>query len=473
MSDPRPSRESWPAAIAAGIFAFAACNLAIAVEWDGLAFLLRAEETPWGDPAHLLYPAILNAAGWVGGMFGVDRITSGKLLSAFALALGFFLFQRLLWVRGLHRVPSVLHALLLVTMPGLLREGLRLEVYWPSLATMLAALLLATRSRSFVHGLLSTALLGLSATLHAAAVIALPALFVTMPGPGWRSPPRQALCAAVGLGIVAVAAVPPLRTLFVELWSATAGFIPIATQEAGFGRIAVNGGRAGQWVMSDALTLLIVPAVVTSSAAFNPPGGRFPLPGLTLGCSFLIAFLGLGVPVLGLLIPATLGFIWMMAEFIPRRWFLLCTLLVALSAAVNISMYWTKGRREHARPDDLRNSAITLADAVPADAAVLAGADAQHLRYFTGLSVIAIDEIFHRARRAGNPRPDPVVVLREALSPFRGRPLFITQASANRLFEHAQLHTPEPAAAFAHLESAMKVTRVPGHRDLFSVKIPN
>jgi len=383
-----------------------------ALYWDGLAFLQAARPPLELDYGHFLYVPLLRAAHAVLAPWIESEVFSARLVSA--VAAGGCLV--LLWARaertGLAASEAVAAALLVVTTPLFWRQADVVEPATLTIAALLCAWEAARRygeRRSALRLALLCASMAALLGLHLAAVFALPWLVDRARGPAPR-PPASHLVVPAGLVLAVLAAGALAGDLgaFLVYWR---GFLPPAAGfAAAVGEHARMLGRVlteGTPVLSAAGALGVVVLVARERAGLRGPA--------LLAAPFLVAFLVLGKPVVGLLLPVTvaLGAVVARAAALtvahPRT-----RAVAGVALAVLVAVQGTAGLVGAARraltPDRLQEVAVLIAGALPRDAVVLAGPVAHHLRWHTGAPVVALPNAIHAAR-SRDAAADPVHVV--------------------------------------------------------------
>ncbi len=380
-----------------------------ALYWDGIGFLQRA--TAGGadlDYGHALYVPLLEV--WHRGLNLVWYATwefSAKLFSS----LGAATFFVLLWIRierrGLDPVPSFALALVGATTPLFWRQAGIVEPTTWTLAMLLVAAAAAehygerpTVARAAGFALSVALLLG----LHVVSVFALPWLV-------WRTRHRESgfppLMHAGLFALFAGAAVLLLDATnkLGEAWSFVgywAGFLPAFELET---------GRANAGVAWQVLTVGMPGALVAGAigVALSAGIGRRCSDAWILGVPYLVAFLVVGQPVAGLMIP--LGVVLTLCaadgarELVAREYarldFALVRVLLPLLIVLQTGQGMATALKRARTPDDLQQQAELLAAALPKSSVMLAGTVAHHVHWVTNAPVVALPNELHGVASGG------------------------------------------------------------------------
>lgn len=440
-----------------GVFLLAALGfLAAAIplhrevlDWDGIAFLLKPRAAWFADPAHLLYPAALHGAVAAGAAIGLSAEAAGRLLSSVAAAAAFGLLAGLLERLGHRRGTALAAAALAATAPGPFRQAVNVEVYAPALLfTVLAGRLALVYSGRPAWPVFLAALASLAAAtgFHVGALLAafwMPAL---VRAGGGRLRPVHVLTIVAGvLGVAAAFAGGVLdQRLFRRLLSDIRGFLPSDLGQVGRlpGLLGAHVENVARYFAEEAPVLLasglagLVVAVCLRSASARPA--------FWLLVPHVATYAVTGTPLLGLLLPVmpalALGAAAGVRRLDERPGRLAAGgLVLAVPLAVQVALLLPVAVRESREVDPLRVDAEAVAAKLPAEAVVVAGPMAQHLRWFGRVEVLAVDELFHARYAAGDHAYDPVAVLRDAVRsvPRRRGGVFLTSEAAVHLFVHA------------------------------------
>jgi hypothetical protein len=444
--------------LALAVAALATALARSAVGFDALAFLHRPRDHLFEDPAHLLYPALVQGAAALGSALGLEPVLAASLLSALALAGAAATLAVLTRKAGAPPAVALGTGLLFALGASALREATSIEAYHPALALLGGSLVLALRVRSFAGAIATILLLVLASTMHAAALLggfALARSLLANP----HLPRRSALMAlGASLATAGLALASGFGVQVLELVE-TARAFAAAAPEAGrvlapasrLGRFLLENATGAALVAASALLLLLHPrhrAVVLETA----------LPGAYLAAPFLSAFLVLGTPMLGLLLPASFGLALLGAPSLARLGpGILVPALLVLQAALTLPT----AIREARAPDPLREEAEALLAAAPPDAVFLAGPVAWHLRHLGAARVLSIDELFHEARARSRREPEAREVLIPALAHYADRPILLGSACAPRLVQQVARSAGSEERAARTLSALLLLGRDP------------
>jgi hypothetical protein len=376
-----------------------------ALFWDGIGFLQWARSEPLQlDYGHALYTPLLRL--WHAALNTVWYATwefSAKLLSSLAAALFFVLLWSRLERRGLAPLASFTLAALAATTPLFWRQAGIVE---PTTLT-LAALLLAARSaerygeaRTLGRCTLLVAGVALALSFHVVSVFAFPWLFALARGPAGRPPARH-----LAVPLTALAGLPVLLSVAGKLGELAAfgrywvAFLP----EGGASSVAAHAREAGRMLVGGFPGVVVAGAlglVVVACRERRAPRA------CALALPYLVAFLLLGKPAVGLLVPVSLALALLAAEGLAsldrgralRAAGVLLPLL--LTYQVGHGMAW--GLRRARTPDDFQEQAELLAAALPRDAVVIAGTLSHHLVWSTDAPVVPLPNELHAAGPGAN-----------------------------------------------------------------------
>jgi len=394
-----------------------------ALHWDGIGFLEWAGRDPIQlDYGHTLYLPLLRAfhAGLEVLWYGTWEYSS-KLLSSFGAAAFFVLLWRRLERGGLDVFLGFTLAALASTTPIFWRQAGIVE---PTTWT-LAALLLADRAAERYGGrrtagscvLFVVAFLVLLG-FHLVSLCAAP--WLARRARLWRDrPPRSHLLVPLAFALLlfgALAAADKLAELasFGAYWR---GFLPRLEPRA-LGAHAAFLLR----VLGLGMPGLFVAGVLGAGVALGTRGTsparakEVLLEAVLLALPYLLAYLALGKPVVGLLLPVGVG-LALAAESglcaLPRGAFADRAAATLLSALVvfQVGHGMVSGLQRARTPDDLQEEAELLAGALPRDAVLLAGPVGHHVRWFTGAPVVVLPNELHAARPGPGGKVDAIALV--------------------------------------------------------------
>ena len=279
--------------------------------WDGIGFLEWARSPVQLDYGHLLYIPLLHAWHGVMSFLVASEEFSAKLLSALGAAACFLLLWTRVERKGLAPATAITVALVATTTPFLWRQATIIEPTTLTLAALLATASAAERYGSVRTPARAVTLCGAYTVLlglHLVSIFALPWIVALARGPAPRPPARHLLVpAGFALAFLALAAgagaLPELGT-FSAYWR---GFLPDASAAS----LARHLDMAAR-VLSrgyPAVTWLGLGALVWYAAATR----RVPRAAL-LAAPYLFAFVLLGKPIVGLLVPVSIGLALILAD---------------------------------------------------------------------------------------------------------------------------------------------------------------
>lgn len=445
-----------------GVFALLCAFPRLTIDWDGMAFLHKPDGALWNDPAHLLYPGTLKVLHWVGDRIGISKESMARGFSSLTATLALGLLVSLGGRLRAHSVITWLSALLLLATPSFFRQSVSVEVYAPALFGFLGAgvALLHYVERPTLLGLVPpTLFLALAIGFHVAALLSLPFLLSLTGALPRRLRWRHGFAYGALTCFAGLVAFSGIRDGVLEIWRQMVGYLAPRrlTADRALVLLGENFERGLGFLRDEAPVISVLSLSVTLLAL--SADRRKLVPGLWLFGTFFVAFLGLGVPMLGLLLPATAGLsvLLFLSDLAlanaPKRQLLARGLLLGalvLQCVLSVPRVVADART----PDPLEIEALEIAQALPPRGIVVAGAHAQHLRYLTDVPVIALDEIFQAARSREGTTPDAIRVLRAALHPLtqRGHAAYLTNQGAARLVDLA-------APAYGSREEALQDLR--------------
>lgn len=408
-SGPAGGRAAPPAArgFLLGFYLYLVAAVALPSQWlfwDDIGFLLAAREGG-SDYGHALYVPALRAVQALTRPFTDASEHTAKLLSMLGGALAFALLWRRVARGGLRAPLALLVALFAAVTPLFWRQLSLVEpTTWTAAALLLAAAAAeayGARRGAFPLALLTLAF-ALALGLHLVSACALPWLVWLARGPA-PAPPRRELLVPAGLALLLLALAAlvgdPLDRIgaFARYWR---GFLPREGEPGHLALLATYLGHGAPLLVG--ATLVGLP--FAAQDARRDAVARRELAGaLLLGAPYLAAFLAFGRPVAGLLVPFTLALGLALAAGAraldaraPRATYALGASLLAGQTFVA-----TAFALHHATtPDQERATALLLAGALPADALLVAGEVAQHVRWLTDAPVVPLPNLVHGSWRA-------------------------------------------------------------------------
>jgi hypothetical protein len=392
-----------------------------ATDFDGLSYLMKARAGAL-DYGHALYLPLLRAAQ------ALSQATSGeaapervaRLVSALGAALAFALLWRRMQRGGAPRLHAGLGAACFALSTLVWQEAGSIEPTTWTVAALLGAgeaSAAYARRPTWTRLALSTLAYGAALGFHLVALFALPWLFACGSGTALARKREHIL-----LPLLALALAGWLAHRGGELgdhlryWH---GFLPSYAGDP-WGELARHSTRGGRLLLEGGAPLVV--AALVAAGALGRAGSGRAREALWLGGPYLLAFLLLGKPLVGLLTPVLLSAALLLGEAgarfaarerpANRRTGLLLSLAAALQLLVSLpqALEWRRA------PDAPRVRAERLARHVPEGALVFAGSLSNHLRYFhPALGVVSLPEIVHRARSLDR-GADPVEVVRKAVA---------------------------------------------------------
>jgi hypothetical protein len=384
-----------------------------ALYWDDIGFLEWARDPMHLDYGHALYIPTLRA--WHELMLLLDYTTeeyAAKMLSSLFAAAAFVL----LWTRmermGLSRTAAFALSALVGTTPLAWRQAGIVEPTTLTLTFLLCAARAAElyrESRTLPRAFALAACTALALGYHVVSVFVLPWL-VHLAWGRPRPPVRHlwvpaGIVAALGLALLATGQAPVLSH-FVGYWR---GFLP--TFSAAWLR---ETWREGSVIAVHGFALPLV--LGTAGAVLLLARRRFPS-ALALALPYAGAFLLLGAPKVGLLLPVSLALGLVAAEALASAGTsaraTLGEVLLALALAWQVASGLVQALDRAVTPDTLQEEALLMAAALPEGSLLLAGPAAHHVRWFTEVPCVALPNEIHSAPAAIDGRKDAIAVVRE------------------------------------------------------------
>jgi hypothetical protein len=224
--------------------------------------------------------------------------------------------------------------------------------------------------------------------------------------------------------------------IYLRYWS---GFVPDFRDGIG-SELAGHLQRGGRLFLEGGPVLLALSGV--AAFALVRARVRGAEEGAWLAAPYLVAFLVLGKPLVGLLMPVFLAGAVVIGRAAaleggpgpegrraPRG---AIPFVLALSAALQFGLSLPQALAWRREPDANRTKADRLARHVPEGTRLFAGPLANHLRYYSpGLDVLSLPELWHDAH-ARDRSADPIDVVREAVR-AAGKPCVLSTDGAGFL----------------------------------------
>ncbi len=409
----RPPTPALPRLLALGIFfGVTGALLPQALEWDGLAFLLRARPPLEFDLAHPGYVLLVRTVSELGRPLGWGPETSARLLSA----LGAGLVCILLWNagerRGLASATALLGALAFSTSLLPWRQAAVIEPSTVNLALLLVARRQAERYGSEASPVSALRLaLALSALVstHVVSILTVPWV---LRGVGRRARrPELWSLAFSGLLLFGVALLLGLPGRLIDY---ARGFSSGPGWRTSWGHVE----HAASFLFEGAplLCMLGLPSLFLLRRVHR--GQDLPW----LVGPHLAAFLLFGKPVVAQLLPLFLALALALAgglvalESRLHAPLLFALVLVALGAQTTHAL--RVAFHKASAPDPRAQLTLHWANQLSRQDLLIAGPLTQHLRWFTDVDVVALPELLHEARSKGS---DEIEFLRNALDGKKGR----------------------------------------------------
>ena len=427
-----------PALIVLGYAATVAALYPQTVAFDGLSFVMAARAGSI-DYGHALYLPLLGAAGALAGdTFAPER--TAQLVSGVGALLAFALLWRRVERGGAPRALALLVAACFGFSTLLWQEAGSIEP-----TTWTAAALLATAEAAEAYGRrttlarLAAVMLAFAAAVgfHLVSLCALPWLGSLARRNGAAPPVTHGLTLLAGaLFVLVLAFLGGDLGVYLRYWS---GFVP--DYRVGIGsELAGHLERGGRLFLEGGPVLLALSAVAVF--ALLRAGARGADEGAWLAAPYLVAYLVLGKPLVGLLMPVFLAGALVIGraaalEGVPspdgrRAPRGAIPFVLALSAALQFGLSLPQALAWRREPDGNRMRADHLARHVPAGARLFAGPLSNHLRYYwPDLDVLSLPELWHSAH-ARDRSADPIDVVREAVR-SAGKPCLLSTDGAGFL----------------------------------------
>jgi hypothetical protein len=393
-----------------------------AVAFDGLAFLMAARAGTI-DYGHALYLPLLNVGqALAGSSASSERVA--QIVSALGGAAAFALLLRRFEHGGAPRVHAVVIAACFGFSTLVWQEAGSIE---PTTWTLVALLVSAEAAEAY--GRRSTALrLGAAMLAFAAAVgfhlvslCALPWLVSRARRPGGVPPVRHLLLLLAGaLLVLLLALLGGNLGVYLRFWS---GFVPDFRNGLG-AELAWHLQRAGRLFLEGAPVLLALSGL--AAFALLRARVRGVEEGVLLAAPYLVAYLILGKPLVGLLMPVILAGALVIGSAVALEGSAqmeqgarvppgAIVIVLSLSAALQFCLSLPQALVWHREPDANRARAELFARHLPEGARLFAGPLANHLHYYwPALDVVALPELWH-ATHARDRSADPIEVVRQAV----------------------------------------------------------
>jgi hypothetical protein len=394
-----------------------------ALSWDAYGFLLLARAGAI-DYGHALYVPLLRGAQALAGPW-LDPEQSARAVSL----LGAGLALSLLWRRAERSGAGPLAPLAAAPLPtsGLFwHEAGSIEpASWTIAALLLAAEAAAAyaRERTQRRLVLLTLATGLALSFHVVSVCALPWLARSALRPARLPPPRQLLLPGVLVALLVLLVVGDGRwPAYRDYWT---GFLP--DLESGLAHALGQHVRRGASLVLEGAPLLVLLGLVGVPSLWRA-GRRAVLvdAGLLAG-PYGLAFLALGKPLVGLLLPALLApaLVAIEAAALARARGPAGALVPALGLLGGMLVTFVQAIEWARTPDEDRARAALLARDLPAGARLFSGQLANALLHdHPALDVVSLPDLIHAARARDRTR-DPIEIV-EAESARSGAPSFLS-----------------------------------------------
>jgi len=384
------------------------------LSWDELAFLMGAEARTI-DLGHALYlPALRGTARLCSPSLSPEQ--AARLFSAAGAALAFVLLARRAERAGASSGCALLVAALFSTGTLFWRESGSVEPTSWTIAGLLLAAELAeaySRDRSAQLGALFGLGFGLSLGFHLVSLCALPWLLALALGARGRPPlAHLLLLCGVALCVLLLGAVLGDLPAAWRYWS---GFVP--TYDAGLASELGRHTRRAVPLLCEGAPVLVVLGLVCALALARRRPRAVATAG-ALAAPYALAFLVLGKPLVGLLLPVLLACALLVGEAAgaARVQVRLGTALLALALAVQLALSLPEALEWRRAPDRDRERAALLVRHLPEDAVLFAGRLANHVRYFhPGAPLVSLPELWHEAF-ARDRAADPIDVVQRAVA---------------------------------------------------------
>ncbi len=382
--------------------------------WDDLGFLERARDPIQLDYGHALYVPTLR--GWRAFLSLFDFTTeeyAAKMLSSIFAAFVFVLLWKRLERTGLATTSAIALSALVGTTPFFWRQTGIVEPTTPTLAFLLLAARAAERygeARTLGRAIALVLFCSITFGYHVVSVLALPWL-VHLAWSRPRPPLRHLLVpASLTLALALVLTLARKLSVLATLFGYWTGFLPPFSSET-----LVENRAEGWTILVHGFPVLLVLGglgIVLSAAR-----KRFPR-GLVLGLPYGLAFLFLGAPKVGLLLPVSvsLGLVAgeAFASFERRRPLALVgELLASAVLAFQVGFGLVRAYDRAVTPDTLQESATLMAGGLPKGSLLLAGPTAHHVLWFTEVPCVALPNEIHSAPTRPDGKKDVIALVRE------------------------------------------------------------
>lgn len=391
------------------------------IAFDGLSFVMAARAGTI-DYGHALYLPLLAAAGALAGENLAPERTA-QLVSAAGALLAFVLLWRRVERGGAPRAFAALVAACFGFATFFWQEAGSIEpTTWTVAALLGSAEAAEAYGRRSTWPRLAAVMLAFAAAVgfHLVSLCALPWL-VSLARKNGAPPPGRHWLALLGgaLLVLAFAFLGGELGVYLRYWS---GFVPDFRDGAG-SELAWHLERGGRLFLEGGPVLLALSGV--AAFALLRTGARGAEEGAWLAAPYLVAYLCLGKPLVGLLMPVFLAGALVVGRAaalagvegpsgrgVPAR---AIAFVLALSAALQFGLSLPQALAWRREPDGNRVRADSLARHVPDGARLFAGPLANHLRYYwPALDVLSLPELWHTAH-ARDRSADPIEVVREAV----------------------------------------------------------
>lgn len=460
--------------LAAGIVGLCTVFARQRIDFDGMAFLGRVDDRNLIDAAHPLFPPLFFLAAKIGSIFHASTETVGRLLSALGAATAFGAVSGLSQRLGATRTAAISAAFATVTAPVFFLQATTIEVHALSSGALVTAFACAAKYRATqTPSAWRWAVLAFATAVmfHVATVLGVFAL-VAFSG-GLSTLRRFALAhVAIGLaGIIALVAAAMIGFDIRELFSQAAHFVDVR-RTGDPHPWKSHALLLGQIAREDTLVPItaFVAAVIVGAQRRRP---RAPAivpriaPFVLWIFPFVLVYLWLGIPVIGLLLPSVPAFSVAAAVLLSPdsgdRSRIARAGPIVLSAFVVAAFLLTAAdrRREAQTPDPDREAALLLGAQVPENSVLFSGIITHHVRRYTKIEAISVAELMRTWQSRGIP-PDRFPAELRALAQeksARGTPILIDSDAGRALI--AQMGRPLEIDTLYHPTPQLQIRKDP------------
>lgn len=399
----------------------------VSESFDGLAFV-RAAAAGGIDYGHALYLPLLRLAGV--GAEGHDPVARAKWVSVAGALLAVLLLWRAARARGAAHLAAGLVAGWFGLGALLVHEAGSIEpTTWTLAALLLAEAAAARHAARPTAARLGALLLACAVALgfHVVSVCALPWLARRVwPARGRLPRAHAGLVLASGLTLLALACAGGELGRFLRHWW---GFVPSYSE--GIGPTLAAHAARGARLVGEGAPVLLAGGVVGAIALWRSRAAEW-REGPLLAAPYLVAFLVLGKPLVGLLAPLQLAAGLVLAHVAARWRGPRPTLALGLGLALTLVHALPQALAWSGAPDEPRARAALFARHVPTGSVLFSGPLANHFRFYhPELTVVALTELWHEAF-ARDRAAEPLTVVRAAVD-AAARPCALTSEGAGFL----------------------------------------